>query len=140
VRRYWGKNWRENVRGRKRNIFVGRDPLFKYLDFVEFVEAFLSRQIPGPIETLAALAAPVGAIGQEEQDPKFNQPPAPGAMHVFAAAQRTISFCGVYEQAKNAFHRERIIAPGESGRNRPAWMCCRTRISANQNEARTCMA
>jgi hypothetical protein len=66
-----GKIWRGNSGGRKRDIFVGRDSFFKILHFVEFVESFLPGQIPGPIEALAALAAPVRAIGQEEQDPKF---------------------------------------------------------------------
>jgi hypothetical protein len=50
---------------------VGRDSFFKILHFVEFVESFLPGQIPGPIEALTALAAPVRAIRQEEQDPKF---------------------------------------------------------------------
>jgi hypothetical protein len=39
---------------------------FKGLPFLEFIEDFLLGQILGAIETLATLAATIGAIGQEE--------------------------------------------------------------------------
>ncbi len=60
--------------------------LFKVLLFVEFVETFPLGHFLGGIETLAALAAPVRAIRQEEQNPKFQKASTLGAMHVVATA------------------------------------------------------
>jgi hypothetical protein len=67
----------------------------KELRFVEFAGVFPLRLFLGAIKTLAALAAAIGTKRQEEQNPKFQNAPALGAMHVVAAAQRTISVLGV---------------------------------------------
>jgi hypothetical protein len=98
--------------------------LFKILLFVESAVAFVFGQMPRAIETLAALATAVRAIGQEEQNPKFQKAPALGPMNVLAAAERTNSFTGVGKQAKNTFHRERMIAPVVCWRNRHARPGC----------------
>jgi hypothetical protein len=45
-------------------------------------------------------------------------------MNVLAAAERTNSFTGVGKQAKNTFHRERMIAPVVCWRNRHARPGC----------------
>jgi hypothetical protein len=68
---------------------------------------------------LAAFAAPVRAIRQEEENPKFQEASALGAMHVVATTQRTSSVRSVQEQPKGTLHWERMIAPGQSGRNLP---------------------
>jgi hypothetical protein len=91
---------------------------FRVLLCVKLVEAFPLGQFLGAIETLAALAAAIGTIGQKEEDPKFQKASALGAMHVVAAAQRTTSFLGVHKQAKCAFHGKRMIAPCVLGCNR----------------------
>jgi hypothetical protein len=114
--------------------------LFNILLFVEFAGVFLFAQMPRAIEALATLATAVRAIGQEDQNPKFQKAPALGAMNVLTAAKRTNSFTGVGKQAKDTFHRERMIAPVECGRNRHARPCCRSSISADQKDARTCIA
>ena len=44
---------------------------FRALDFVRFLDAFALWHASGAIKALAALAAPVGTIRQEEKDPKF---------------------------------------------------------------------
>jgi hypothetical protein len=90
--------------------------------------AFVLSQMPRAIEALAALATAVRAIGQEEQNPKFQKTPALGSMNVLAAAKRTNSFTGVRKQAKNTFHRERMIAPVVCRRNRHARPGCRSWI------------
>ena len=106
----------------------------------EIVEAFLLGHFLGAIETLAALAAPIRTIGQKEEDPQFQKASALGAMHVVATTDRTISFLGVHEEPKDALHWERMIAPGESGRNRPASLGNRSGASADQSDASTCIA
>jgi hypothetical protein len=90
---------------------------FRGLDFVEFVEALPLGQASGAVETLAALAAPVGEIGQEEKNPKFQNAAAFGAMHVVASAKRASSIRSVKKQAEGTFHWERMIAFEESGHN-----------------------
>ena len=112
----------------------------KTSDFVEFVEGVPFGHSLGAIETLAALTAPVWAIRQEEQDPKFQEASAFGAMHMVAATQRTIPFLSVYKQTKCAFHWQRMIAPGERVCNRLARRCSPSGTSANQNDASTCIA
>jgi hypothetical protein len=94
---------------------------FRPLHFVQFAEVFPLGHALGGIETLSALAAPVRAKRQEKQDPKFQNPSALRAMHVVAAAHRTISNFGVHEQSKGAFHWLRMIPSGEPGRNH--WTC-----------------
>lgn len=89
------------------------------LDIVEFVEAFSLGHTSGAIKSLPAFAATVRTIGQEEQDPKFQNTSALGAMDVFAAAQRAIPFFGVHKQTKFAFHWEGIITLGHGGGNSP---------------------
>ena len=87
-----------------RKACLGPRIKFQELPFLEFVEEILLGQILGAIKPLTALAATIRAIGQEEQDPKFKKASALGAMHVVAAAQRTLSFLGVHEHPKGAFH------------------------------------
>jgi hypothetical protein len=115
---------------------------FRALDFVEFLEAFPLGHGSGAIKALAALTAPVGAIRQEEQDPKFQKATAPGAMYVLAATQRTSSVHGIQKQSKGAFHAKRIIAPGGFGRNRAArlFYMADAGVVPNQNDASTCIA
>ena len=131
-------SWRLVVGGR--HSTCQRSDYFRGLLFVEFVEAFPPRHSFGAIETLAALAAAIGAIWKEEQDPKFQKAPALGAMHVVAAAKRTISIFGVWKQSKDAFHWQRIIAPCESGRNRQAQLTNQSSTSPVYSEASTCSA
>jgi hypothetical protein len=95
---------------------------FRALDFVRFLDSFFLRHAFGAIKALAALAAPVGTIRQEEKNPKFQKAPAPGAMHMVAATQRTSPVHGVQKQAKVAFHGKRMIAPGGYGRNSIVWL------------------
>jgi hypothetical protein len=71
---------------------------FSGLDLVEFLQAFSLRHVSGAIKALAALAAPVGTIRQEEKDPKFQKASAPSPMHVVAATKRTSSVHGVEKQ------------------------------------------
>jgi hypothetical protein len=103
--------------GGRGSFFFFADQRFRAVVFVDFVERFPLGQVFGPVKTLAALAATVGAIGQEKKDPEFQKAPALGAMHMVASAQRTISFPGVDEETKFAFHWQRIIAPVASARN-----------------------
>jgi hypothetical protein len=91
----------------------------RLLFLVEFVETVPLGHILRAIEALAAFSAAIGAVRQEEQDPKFQNASALSAMHVFAPADRTIPFLGVNEQAILAFHWERIIALAHPGGNCP---------------------
>lgn len=51
----------------------------------KFVEHIPLGQFLGPIKTLSALTAAIGAIGQKEENPEFQEASAFGAMHVIAA-------------------------------------------------------
>lgn len=121
-------------------LLLAADWILSGLRFIELFDVLLFGQFLGAIETLAALAATIRAIGKEEQDPKFQKASALGAMHMIAATQRTIPFLGVDEQAKSALHWPRIIAPGEIVRNRAVRIRYRSNILANQKDARTCSA
>jgi hypothetical protein len=114
--------------------------LFEVLFFIDIIGAGFLGHIPGAVEALSALAAPVGAKGEEEQQPEFQNASTLGAMHVVAAAQRTLSFSGIHKQPKDTFHWQGMIAPRDSARNRQPRLCYRSGHSANQNDARTCMA
>ena len=61
-------------------------------------------QILWGIETFAALAATIGAKGQEKRHPKFQEASAFGSMHVVAATVRAIPIFRVNKDAKFAFH------------------------------------
>ena len=100
-----------------RRTFCESSLSFRSLFFVEFVEAFPLGHVSGAVETLATFSAAVRAKRQEEKDPKFQEASALGAMHVFAAAQRTIPLLGIDEQTILAFHWESIIALAHAGRN-----------------------
>jgi hypothetical protein len=120
---------------------------FRALDFVRFLEAFPLGHASGAIKALAALTAPVGAIRQEEKDPKFQKASAPGAMHMVAATHGTSSVHSIQKQAKNAFHAKRMIAPSGYWRNHPARLCparlfcmADAGVGSNQNDASTCIA
>jgi hypothetical protein len=65
------------------------------LFIAEIVEVFPLRHSLRAVKTLAAFAASIGAIRQQEQHPKFQKAPAFGAMHVLAAAEGAISIFGI---------------------------------------------
>ena len=94
----------------------------------------------GAVETLAALAASVGAVRKEKQNPKFEESAALGAMDVMAAALGTTSLSTVDKQAQRAFHWPRIIAPGESPAQSRGGLGNHLMNRANQSEASTCIA
>jgi hypothetical protein len=77
---------------------------FNLLLAVQIVENIRLGQVLRAIKTLPALAATIGAVGQEKHDPKFQDAPAFGSMHVVTTTMRAISIFRVNEEAKFALH------------------------------------
>jgi len=134
------RNWKD-IQGKGKRRRAKRAHYFsRALLRVDFAIYFAPGHILGTVKTLAALAAAIRAIGKKKQNPKFQNAPALGSMHMFAAAQGAISIFGVHEQAKFAFHWPRMIAPGDCVCKRPGRRCCRIGNGMFQIDANTCMA
>jgi len=77
---------------------------FNQLLAVQIVENVPLGQVLWAIKTLPALAAPIGTVGQEKHDPKFQETPTFRSMHVVATTMRAISIFSVNEQAEFTLH------------------------------------